>query len=214
MFVFWSTKGGSGTTVSACALALHLAAKTATTLVDLAGDVPAALGVSPVTDNEDSALGVGDWLGSSHATPASLVSLGVDCGDRLRVLTRGTHWPTAPSFAALAEALGTVGGHLVVDAGCGEPAADLVSDATSLLVVRPCFLALRRAALVTTRIDGIVVVNEPGRALRLRDVQHALDAPIMAEIAYDPAIARAVDAGLLRARPPRSLSHAVRSVAA
>ena len=51
----------------------------------------------------------------------------------------------------------------------------------------------------------MVLIDEPGRALRARDVEHALGAPVIAEIGYDPAVARAVDAGLLVARLPRSL---------
>ena len=62
MFLCWSAKGGSGTTVVAAALALVLARQQPTTLVDLAGDIPAALGLP-----QPSGPGVADWLASPTA---------------------------------------------------------------------------------------------------------------------------------------------------
>ena len=55
----WSAKGGSGTTVVSVALGLLLArgAPGGALIVDLAGDVPAALGMA-----EPSGAGVTDWL--------------------------------------------------------------------------------------------------------------------------------------------------------
>ena len=56
--VCWSPKGGSGTTVVAASLALVLAQREGgALLVDLAGDVPAALGMP-----EPSGQGAVDWL--------------------------------------------------------------------------------------------------------------------------------------------------------
>ena len=49
--VCWAAKGGSGTTVVAAAMAI--AAPTPTLLIDLAGDVPAVLGV-PECPREDA----------------------------------------------------------------------------------------------------------------------------------------------------------------
>ena len=83
----------------------------------------------------------------------------------------------------------------------------------SLLVVRPCFLALRRAVAAPVRPSGIVLVREAGRALTRRDVEEALQVPVRAEIDLEPAIARAVDAGLLATRLPRSLAQALRHAA-
>ena len=53
--VCWAAKGGSGTTVVAAAMAI--AATTPTLLIDLAGDVPAVLGIP-----EPDGPGVFDWL--------------------------------------------------------------------------------------------------------------------------------------------------------
>ena len=76
----------------------------------------------------------------------------------------------------------------------------------NLLVTRYCYLALRRTVAMCGPgdIDGIIAIVEPGRALNGRDAARAIGAPIVAELPYDPSIARAVDAGLLAARTPRS----------
>ena len=114
----------------------------------------------------------------------------------------------------MAQALGTLGAAAVVDCGTGAPPAGLVAAAGhSLLVTRPCYLALRRAVATGVQPSGIVLVHEPGRALTARDVERSLGAPVVAELHYDPAVARAVDAGLLAARLPRSLAHSLKSAA-
>jgi hypothetical protein len=58
-----------------------------------------------------------------------------------------------------------------------------------------------------------VLIDEPGRALRARDIECGLGAPVVATVLLDPAIARAVDAGLLLARVPAAFRHAVRLAA-
>jgi hypothetical protein len=55
---------------------------------------------------------------------------------------------------------------------------------------------------------GAVVVHEPGRSLGVDDITRALGVPVVAEVAWDPGVARAVDAGLLSHRLPGSLRHA------
>src|SRR3954453_14437028 len=62
MFVAcWSVKGGSGTTVVSAGLALQLAATGRdVVLVDMAGDLPAALGI-----HEPDGPGLADWLGAA-----------------------------------------------------------------------------------------------------------------------------------------------------
>lgn len=59
------------------------------------------------------------------------------------------------------------------------------------------------------RPDGVVLVTEPGRALTAADVEAVLIAPVLAEIAIDPAVARTIDAGLLTARLPRALARSL-----
>jgi hypothetical protein len=96
--------------------------------------------------------------------------------------------------------------NVVVDAGTGAPPAALHDVAEhSLLVTRACYIAIRRAGRIGARPTGVVLIGEPGRAMTSGDVEHALGVPVVAEARLDPAVARAVDAGLLIARLPRSL---------
>ena len=212
----WSVKGGSGTTVVATALALlhSRAHPDGALLADLVGDVPAALGIP-----EPAGAGVAAWLGAADDVgPDALARLAVPVTPGLDLLPTGS--PVPPSRpgrgAALAAALAADPRPVVIDAGsCPTGAAlDIAAAASaSLLVVRPCFLALRRAVAAAVRPSGVVLVREPGRSLGRRDVEAALQVPVCAEIDLEPAVARAVDAGLLATRLPRSLAHALRHAA-
>lgn len=209
----WSVKGGSGTTVVAAALGLVLASSTprGAVLVDLGGDLPAALGVP-----DPAGPGVGDWLAAeSGVAPDALGRLAVEVAPGLRLVNRGT----APLAVAGGERLAAAllgEGHAVVD--CGPPGAgpglDLAAAAgLSLLVLRPCYLALRRALAAPIRPSGVVLVREQGRSLGRRDVEEVLGVPVRAEIAWDAAVARSVDAGLLCADLPKVLERALRRAA-
>ena len=206
----WSVKGGSGTTVVAAALALT--SEPPVILVDLAGDQPAVLGLP-----EPTGPGVGDWL-ASDAPANHLADLAIEVAHGVRLIPRGRPDQGAglrtdeadpirlQRWDELISALTADRVHLIVDAGTGEPPEVLNESAErSLLVTRACYLALRRAVNSTTRPTGVVLVSEAGRALRANDVEAALNADIVAEVAVDPAVARAVDAGLLAARLPRAL---------
>lgn len=208
MIVCWAAKGGSGTTVVACALALASAVTRPTVLIDLAGDCPTALGLA-----EPSGPGVFDWLASSTATSADLLRLAVPIRDQAQLIPRGTVGTARDKWRRLAESINGTD-VTIVDCGTGVPPEALTEVAEqSLLVTRPCYLALRRAQHCTTRPTGVVLVTEPGRALGGTDVEQALGVPVVAEVHYDPAVARAVDAGLLAARLPRSLQLSLRSAA-
>ena len=211
----WSSKGGSGTTVVAAVLA-HLLATDAGTglLVDLGGDLPAALGLP------EPASGLTGW-----AEGVDLGRLEVDAGHGLRLVPRGPGALPEGVGEALAAALGGPG-VAVVDAGVlGEgptggqpggagPGLDLALAATtSLLVVRPCFLALRRAVAAPLRPSGVVLVEEAHRVLGADDVEAALGVPVVAVVPWDPAVARRVDAGLLGSSLPRAMVRALRSAA-
>jgi hypothetical protein len=63
------------------------------------------------------------------------------------------------------------------------------------------------------RPSGVVLLAEPGRALTRADVAEVVGVPVVAEVALDPAVARAVDAGLLPVRLPRGLARALAHVA-
>ena len=203
MFLCWSAKGGSGTTVIAAALALVLSQRDPTTVVDLAGDLPAALGIA-----EPAGPGVRQWMASPNADAMALERLQVPVSDTLQLLPVGSTEPTVERWADLAIALSQRS--VVIDAGTGIPPAALLAAADhNLLVTRPCYLALRLAAASGVQPTGIVLVGEPGRALTARDIERAVGAPVVAELYYDPAVARAVDAGLLAARLPATLAHAL-----
>ena len=212
MFLCWSAKGGSGTTVVAAALALVFSQRHPVVLIDLGGDSPAALGIA-----EPHGPGVAEWFASPTADVAALSRLAVDATDALQLIPRGAVALPPPGdaqWARLVAALAAHGTTVVIDSGSGAPPAALLGAAThSLLVTRPCYLALRRAVATGLHPTGIVLIDEPGRALTARDVERSLNAPVVAELQYDPAVARAVDAGLLASRLPRSLAHSLKGAA-
>lgn len=217
MFVAcWSVKGGAGTTVVAVAMASCLARSSpgGALLVDLAGDAPAALGIA-----EPETAGLSDWLAAGEDVPAdALHRLELDLGSGLALLARGTQGDGSERRAeALAAALAAEPRPVVADCGllAASPTATVLAGAAtqSLLVTRACYLGLRRALSLPIRPSGVVLITEPGRALTRADVEHVIGAPVRAEIALDPAVARAVDAGFLSSRLPRALERALRHAA-
>ncbi len=206
--VCWAAKGGSGTTVVATAMAI--ASSSPTLLVDLAGDVPATLGMP-----EPDGAGLFDWL-RSDAPPTRLAGLEVDALRHVTVLPRGRAESADPRrWVELAGWLRSDSRRVIVDAGSAPaPPAELVRGADhALLVTRPCYLALRAAIRHPARPTGIVLVDEPGRALGTRDIETSLGAPVVANVLLDPAVARAVDAGLLAARLPAGFRRAMQVAA-
>jgi len=209
----WSVKGGSGTTVVATALALLLgrSSPSGALLVDLAGDVPGALGMP-----EPDGPGVTGWLASRAADRDSVERLATEAAPGLRVVARGAEPLPGAGGERLAAALAGAG-PTVVDCGTvsdGGVGLALAASATaSLLVLRPCSLGLRRALASPVRPSGVIVVAEAGRALRATDVGEALGVPIRAVVEWQPAVARAVDAGLLGGRLPRALQSSLRAAA-
>lgn len=210
--ICWAAKGGSGASVIAASLGLSLPRPVV--LVDLAGDLPAVLGIP-----EPSGPGVHDWLASDAPTEQLHdltvgVTGDVDGNVTLVPSGSGRYHADAERWDALVSALTSDGLALVIDAGTGPPPAelhDLVDR--SLLVTRPCYLALRHAVASPVHPTGVVVVSEPGRSLRTTDIETAIGAPVVATVAYDPAVARAVDAGLLAGRLPRVIQRDLRGAA-
>lgn len=203
----WSSKGGSGTTVVAASLALVLARRTpeGALLADLAGDLPAALGLP-----EPDGPGLAGWLAAGpEVPPDALNRLEQPAGPGLSLLPRGLGALRADRADALAALLGADPRPVIVDCGAGPdgPAHSLAAAATrSVLVTRACFLSLRRALTAPLRPSEVVLLTEPGRSLTRHDVEDCVGAPVVAEVAVEPAVARAVDAGLLAARLPRALA--------
>lgn len=215
MIVCWSVKGGSGTTVVASTLALMRAAESqrGALLVDLAGDVPAVLGLA-----EPAGPGISDWFAHCDlGSRMTLQSIAIQATTNLQIIARGSKLLDAnenKNFTELCAALQTFDLPIIVDAGCGLPSPNLLAHASSsLLVTRPCYLSLRRAAQLSVSPTGIVLINEAGRALGKHDVEAVIGAPVVSEIIFDAAIARAVDAGLLTSRIPTIMSKQLVAVA-
>ena len=208
----WSVKGGSGTTVVSAAIALEMARLAASPcyLADLSGDIPAALGLP-----EPDGPGLTDWVAAGPSVRADAFErMAVDVAPALRVLPMGGAAPEpGEALAAELARLGTV----VADCGTPRPGTTGWAVAAgadhSLLVIRPCYLALRRALAAPIRPSAVVLVTEPGRALTAADVEDVLGVPVRAEIPWHERIARAVDAGLLTTRLPRLLQRALKAAA-
>jgi hypothetical protein len=224
LFSCWSLKGGSGTTVVSVALADLLGRRHAggAVVVDLAGDVPALFG-----HDDPDARGVADWLAAGDSVaPDGWSRLEVAVAPHLVVVPRG-RGPLGPGprTEVLAGLLGEGGRPVVVDCGMldpveattdhGDPGHVLARAATtSWLVTRPCYLALRRCARLPLVPSGVVVLREPGRGRFVRDdVERAVGAPVVAEVPFDAAVARAVDDGVFGRTLPRGLVRALREAA-
>ncbi len=212
--VCWSPKGGSGTTVVVACLALQLArTQGEVVVVDLDGDVPPVLGVA-----DPGGLGVHDWLADARADADGLRRLARPVAAHVSLVPAGRRtavpWPPG-RLGDLLTALGTGHAPVVVDAGRYEPALhDLVAGAPrSLAVMRGCYLSFKRAVALPVRPSGVVLVKEPGRSLDERDVEEVLGVPVVATVDLHPSVARAVAAGLLLARLPRTLVKPFRAAA-
>lgn len=203
----WSSKGGSGTTVVAASLALVLARRgpEGALLVDLAGDAPAALGLA-----EPEGPGLSGWLAAGAEVPAdALVRLEQPAHPGLNLLPRGPGDLSPVRADVLAALLAADPRPVVADCGAEPRGAALAVAAgatRSILVTRACFLSLRRALVAPLRPSEVVLLTEPGRSLTRLDVEDCIGAPVVAEVAVDPLVARAVDAGLLAARLPKALA--------
>lgn len=211
LLALWSPKGGSGTSVLAAAVALAAARESepGVRLADLTGDQPAVLGLGA-----DPVLGLGDWLAVGPEAPGEAIDrLAVEVVAGCTLLPYGTARPDAGAESGAALAVVLRDGPWPVVADCGTALTPAVracaelADAT-VAVLRPCYLALRRAVhsplLAHTR--GVVVVEEQGRALGVKEVTEVLDLPILAKVAPRIEIARSVDAGVMTTRLPTALS--------
>ena len=174
--VFYSLKGGQGTTTAACGYALLKSQQHPVLLIDLAGDCPAALGMSEPFKN-----------GTARATETLFVHVGMP-------------EPDSREWQAWDE--------IIIDAGVIHTQAEMskIRIGRMLLVTKACYMAARRGVALGTSPDGIILFEEPSRALGMRDMERCLGANVIACIAYDPAVARCIDAGLLATRLPRNLS--------
>ena len=214
MFVIcWSPKGGSGTSVVTASLALMLGARGPNRVlaVDLSGDLPSVFGLA-----EPDRPGVADWLAAAADVGVERLSrLTVEVAEEVDLLPLGSGPPigAVERWNALAGFLTNDERDIVIDGGALPHPALAVAADHSLLVVRACYLALRRASRAAAQPTGVVIIREPGRALSSLDVTRALGVDVVAEVPLDASIARAVDAGLLAARLPMSLRRSLNDVA-
>jgi cellulose biosynthesis protein BcsQ len=211
LFACWSVKGGSGTTVVAASLALLFSHSSppGVLLLDSAGDAAPALGI-----DDGGRPGLADWLASDDADAAALARLELEVTPTLRMVPwHGGAAPVEPGHLdRLVLALAAEKRPVVVDCGSvGGPFTWTVAGVASLslLVMRPCYLALRRALAAPIRPSGVVLVNEPGRSLTANEIEDALGVPVRAEVPWNDGVARSVDAGLLAGRLPRTLARAL-----
>ncbi|MCC6226348.1 MAG: hypothetical protein IT195_08080 [Microthrixaceae bacterium] len=218
LIALWSVKGGSGVTAVSIGIAARRAGKgEQVLLVDLGGDLPAALG------SADPTVGVRDWL-RSEAEPSALRRIEVatpSAALSLLPVGRGSVDFEQRRCELFAAALSADTRTVVVDIGTlgTDPQLDrlrtaVIDSATrSVLVTRPCYLALRRVVGRGISPDGVVLVREVGRALDASDVERLVGAPVIAQVDVDPAVARMVDSGLLVHRAPRSFTKPLGRVA-
>lgn len=232
MIAMWGPKGGQGVSVTVAALALAQLQRHHGTvaIVDLAGDQPAVLGTTA-----QHSVGVLDWLGGD--APASALRRTVlPVTESLTVVPLGgavTATGGVPGYSEarvgdLWRAVESLADMVLVDAGVpgspGEFTGGQTSTAwlrrlaveasdTNLVVVRACYLALRRFRGLGLSCDSAVLVHEAQRALGKGDVADALGVPVATTVDHDPAVARSVDAGLLATRVPRRLDRAMGSLA-
>ncbi len=224
--VLWSTKGGVGVSVTAAIFAVGLAESAATRdpgagsclLLDSGGDLPAILGEG-VPDGGSFA----DWLNSPvDVAFDSLRRVEAVTSRRLSYLAVGDLASSTASIERLRLGLRLLrhaDRPTIIDLGrvdlasTGDLRESFVREVfafadVSLLVTTPCYLALRRAqhyvAEGLVQATGVVVVDQPERALRSSDVEAALGLPVVCTVPYAAPIARAVDAGLLQRRLPQS----------
>jgi hypothetical protein len=213
----WGVRGGAGVTTVAIALAVRASAgDRGALLVDLAGDIPSLVG--PVGPGHP---GVAEWLRHRHDWPDGCwVGRTLRPTGRLDVAPRGLGALEDSAAGRLWSVLRQDPREVLVDCGqlgvadLAEPVATtghLIARraARSVLVTRACALSMRRLRTTPLPITGVVVIREPGRTLGRAEIEAAADAPVLVELPYDPAVARAVDEGDLAGGLPTSLSTAL-----
>lgn len=108
--------------------------------------------------------------------------------------------------------------NIAIGAGIGEDYELVVWDvgdhvtwepanthAQQIWVVRNDYLCLSRwTRRPPARVDSLILVEEAGRALAVRDIESVLGHTVDVVVPFDPAISRSTDAGLLALRPPKA----------
>lgn len=169
------TKGGVGTTATACSLAAFLSDYRPVHIDGLSPDqIGAYMGISS-TPEDGTELGRGLWYWTESDPDGDGVHIS-DCGTFADVLASGSASPWWRAQFCLAV---TERSYAAVRAGIREDTL------------------LRSASFV-------LVVSDPHRSLSPRDVHSALERPII-QIPFGPAIQRNHDAGLITIRQPDTM---------
>lgn len=218
--VFWtfvSPKGGVGVSVVAAAMASGLSKDRAVTIIDFCGDQLDIFG-----RDARAATGVWDWLyAADDVGVEALSNLEVELRPGFTILPSGSRSKAHPVSPQRCRALadGLQDGRIVIgDLGVLDPdpfspeSLLAASSDRTTLVLRACYLALRRARHLPVVADDVVEVVEGGRALSTLDIEAVVGKAVTARVAIDPRIARAIDAGFLPGRLPRELRRLVRDL--
>jgi hypothetical protein len=198
--------------VFAAACALVLSRQYPVRLADFGGDQPAILGLP-----SDPAPGLGEWLAAGlHAPAGALDRIAVNVAPNVSLLPLGERLPPdiAPEAgAALGVVLANEPQLTVADVShASAPALQALVEVSdvSVVVVRDCYVALRRALRhpLVAGASGAVVMDEEGRALGATEVRDVLGLDVFTSVPLLVPIARVVDAGVLATRLPRPLEKA------
>ncbi len=219
--VVWSVKGGVGASVAAASLARAGSSAGECLLVDFGGDQSAILGVP-----EPSEPTLAEWVESPNdVAHDSLRRIETAIAPNLSLLQAGAPEVLADGIDRLRlglQLLRVADRHVVIDLGrisslpeqVGRAVLESVGEhGRSLLVTTPCYLSLRRAQAHAHRATGVVLIDDPSRALRKADVEACLPTPVVATIPHLPTISRAIDAGLLVGRFPSPMRRALKEIA-
>ena len=200
LFAYIGAKGGVGTTTMAIMTASGASrSQKEVVLVDLTGDIAIAVGVST------GLAGIADWARAPDLSLGAVDALCIELNDRVSLLPCGKGEYDQSRLATLWSLLSGKPQVVVIDAGRGSAATDLVDDPNvrRLLVVTACYSAVYRASRLATRFEEMVVIADPIRALTVADVEGGVGLPAVAALATDPAVARWSDSGLLLDRSYR-----------
>lgn len=209
----WSVKGGAGSSVVAVALASMWSATSpfGSLLVDCDGDIPAMVG-----SVEPNGPGITEWLHAESDVPiAALDRLQLSLAEQVSLLPKGKRsLKKSERSGEFLQYLQQQSASVVIDLGVvdhnSEFALEVLAMASrSVLVLRSCFVTLRRALALDLSPTDIVLIEEPQRALCRGDVEDVLGQKLSTVVPFDPAIARCVDAGLLLAKLPEQLRKTV-----
>jgi len=89
---------------------------------------------------------------------------------------------------------------VIIDAGTTNPTlGGLEITGHTTVVTTLCYLSLKNLMANDTP-DEIIVLKEKGRALNVQDVESITNMKVYVVIPRDPAVARAIDAGMLTTR--------------